>query len=610
MKPRKLRRISQLAFLALFAVFVFLAAPRNPFLQADPLAAAASALSTYAIFRGLLWSLVVLIPTLFLGRVFCGWVCPLGTLNEFASPRRATHFRRWQVLKYYILAAALAAALAGIALAGLLDPISLAARSFTIAIVPALARVLPIAIRPPREDQAFLVGLLFVLVLAANLRATRFWCRALCPLGALLGAVSRWSVLGLRKSAADCGNCNRCLLACQGGDDPAPGRRWRKSECHLCMNCVVACPESALRFEWFPERESNRLNLHRRTALLSLAAGAAAVPLLRAAPESTDRRIRPPGALEESRFLARCIRCGECMKACPNGALHPATLQAGLEGLWTPVLVARTGYCEPGCIACGRVCPTGAIREFTLAEKGWTTPAQPAGPIRIGTAFYDRGRCLPWAMATECIVCEEWCPTSPKAVYLRPAEVAGADGQTRTVRQPYIDAARCVGCGACEYACPVRDRPAVYVTGIGESRSGANRLLLGGASKPAAPPETADWRPTRVRAYRPDTLYEYMDGGAEKYIRAGLESSTVIDYRWRGRVDAVAEMHAMRTPDAAARLFDSEPAAVSRTVPVGDAARLTDTTLTCRFGRNFVRIIAYDKLDSESLVALARALAR
>jgi hypothetical protein len=101
-----------------------------------------------------------------------------------------------------------------------------------------------------------------------------------------------------------------------------------------------------------------------------------------------------------------------------------------------------------------------------------------------------------------------------------------------------------------------------------------------------------------------------MDGGAEKYIRAGLESSTVIDYRWRGRVDAVAEMHAMRTPDAAARLFDSEPAAGSRSVPIGDAARLTDTTLTCRSGRNFIRIVAYDKLDSESLVALARALAR
>jgi len=167
------------------------------------------------------------------------------------------------------------------------------------------------------------------------------------------------------------------------------------------------------------------------------------------------------------------------MKVCPNNALQPALSEAGIEGLWTPILVPRLGYCETSCVLCSQVCPTGAIWEITPKEKGWAGENTGAiKPVRLGTAFYDRGRCLPWAMATDCIVCEEWCPTSPKAVYLRPAEVIDAIGNIKRVKQPYLDPSRCVGCGACEHACPVQDRPAVYVTSVGESRSHSNQILL------------------------------------------------------------------------------------------------------------------------------------
>jgi len=268
----------------------------------------------------------------------------------------------------------------------------------------------------PHFRQAFFFGLLIVTLLALNLRITRLWCRALCPLGALLGACSRWSILGLEKNTVDCRDCNRCLLHCQGGDDPIPGAPWRKAECHLCMNCIADCPENGLRFRFFPPGSAaiETPDLGRRQTLTSLAAGVAALPLLRSgvAVDDSARLIRPPGSLDETDFLSGCIRCGECMKVCPNNALHPAWQQAGVEGLWTPVLVPRIGYCEPGCTLCGEVCPTGAIWAFTEREKSWLgTPH--TRPIRLGTAFYDRGRCLPWSMATECIVCEEWCPTSP-----------------------------------------------------------------------------------------------------------------------------------------------------------------------------------------------------
>ena len=342
--------------------------------------------------------------------------------------------------------------------------------------------------RQPHFAQGLILGVLFLVILAASLRVTRLWCRSICPLGALLGAVSRWSILGLHKDAASCNNCNRCLLNCQGGDDPIGGAPWRKSECLMCMNCVGACPHGSLNFRFFrpasdAAHEVASPDLGRRRALTGLAAGAVAVPLMRAntglGKSRHERLLRPPGALDETDFLSRCIRCGECMKVCPNTALHPTLEQAGLEGLWTPTLVPRIGYCEPSCVLCSEVCPTGAIWQITPREKGWVVGVgQQSQPVRLGTAFYDRSRCLPWAMATDCIVCEEWCPVSPKAIYVQEAQVVDAEGNTKTLKQPRIDPSRCVGCGACEYACPLQERPAVYVTSIGESRSPASQILL------------------------------------------------------------------------------------------------------------------------------------
>jgi polyferredoxin len=333
--------------------------------------------------------------------------------------------------------------------------------------------------------QGLALGILFLVILWASMRVTRFWCRSLCPLGALLGAVSRWSILGLHKDASTCDKCGRCLLNCQGGDDPIGGSPWRKSECLMCMNCVGSCPHGALEFRFFRnEREVASPDLGRRRTLTGLAVGVAVVPLMRAntglGKSRHDRLLRPPGAVDETDFLSRCIRCGECMKVCPNNSLHPTLTEAGLEGLWTPALVPRIGYCEPSCVLCSEVCPTGAIWQITPKDKGWVVGVGPQQnkPVRLGTAFYDRGRCLPWALATDCIVCEEWCPVSPKAIYVEEAQVIDSAGNTKTVKQPRVDPSRCVGCGACEYACPLQERPAVYVTSIGESRSPSSQILL------------------------------------------------------------------------------------------------------------------------------------
>jgi polyferredoxin len=676
----RLRRLSQVAFFVLFLFLllktqapeslrasrgdIHLPYPADLFLQTDPLIAIVNALATRALYKGLLWSLAIIIPTLFLGRFFCGWVCPLGTLNHFVSNLKSerkrgrqlidsSRYKGWQRLKYYILIAVLAAAVFGSALAGVLDPIALSVRSIALSIQPAtnyaltwftdslyhsgnaflrvaaqvldfVLRQLVLSFRQPYFRQGFFLGLLFLTILALNLRFTRFWCRALCPLGALLGWMSRWSILGLEKHPAHCDDCNRCLLHCQGGDDPIPGAKWRKAECHLCLNCVDDCPESGLRFRFFPRLDDTieGPNLQRRKAIAGLAAGAVALPLLRSTPglaaEPSDRLVRPPGALDEKHFLERCIRCGECMKVCPNNALHPSFTQAGLEGIWTPVVVPRIGYCEPSCTLCGQVCPTGAIWEFTLKQKGWTEErkAADAKPIRIGTAFYDHGRCLPWSMATDCIVCEEWCPTSPKAVYLRPADVVDAQGNVKRVRQPYIEPERCVGCGACEFACPVRDRPAVYVTSVGESRSATNQILL---PKPVAKavsffPESgqiAGWsKSSETRTFEADDLYRYIDGAADKFIQAGVVRTLTSGYRYQDKVDATADVYLMQSADGARKVYESEPDTGSKPVRLGDAGRLYGASLTFRAGPCFVRLVAYQSGPDigEALVSLARGI--
>lgn len=168
--------------------------------------------------------------------------------------------------------------------------------------------------------------------------------------------------------------------------------------------------------------------------------------------------------------MNRCIRCGECLKVCLTNGLQPTLWEAGLEGIWTPRLIPKVGYCEYACTLCGQVCPTGAIRELKEAEKA---------RVVIGLAFIDPGRCLPHAFGIECIVCEEHCPTPKKAIYFELKSVSsGREGRPRPIKLPRVDPKLCIGCGICEHKCPVADRAAILITSVGESRNQENQLFL------------------------------------------------------------------------------------------------------------------------------------
>ena len=548
LRLRGLRRASQAFFLLLFFYLLLqtnigtlnrpdalpeISAPVGFFLEIDPLIAIFTVITTHTLYRNLLWALALIIATIFIGRFFCGWVCPMGTINQMIGSiksgrtkgaRRldANRYKPYQRWKYGILGVFFGAAVFTSLQVGLLDPIALLTRSMTLSVLPAYnvltqefaawslggytgwaegfmrflgAVVSYVLIRanPVYFQGAILIALVFTAILVANRFITRFWCRGLCPLGALLGLLSRFSIFGMEKHDSLCTDCNICALNCQGADDPQPGYTWRQSECHLCFNCVAECPESGISFRFFPELAHTRqpVDVSRRLLMTTAVSGLAAIPLMRAEAGlkkgNDPSLVRPPGAVGEEAFLSRCVRCGECMNVCPNNALHPTLFQAGLEGLWSPMLVPRIGYCEPTCVLCGQVCPTGAIDEITPREKAWVPVAGQKKtdnpPLRIGLAFYDFGRCLPWAMATECIVCEEWCPTTPKSIYFEEVEIQDSKGEWKLLKRPHVDPALCVGCGACTYACPVKGDPAIYITSVGETRNPNNAILLKKRSK-------------------------------------------------------------------------------------------------------------------------------
>lgn len=454
--------------------------PVDFFLRADPLLALATTFSSQEINAKVLPAVILIVFTVIFGRFFCGYLCPLGTVLDFFDKllgRKRLHFvERLRGVKFYILIVVLVASLTGANLIYLFDPLIILTRTFTIVFYPLsifLTNLSLDGLRPladylgwvtltylyyfqPLFYMSLITGVIFIGIGILNLITPRFWCRYLCPLGALLSFCSRY---GIFKRVVDnrCNDCLKCKERCPMGainDDP---KKASAPECLQCRTCKLICPQEAISFRpaFSPFREDVRtkIGITRRGFLYSLSGGLASSFLLFNNPLKQRRRdtlIRPPGAIPEEEFLNTCIRCSECMKVCITNTLQPSLLEGGLEGLWTPRADLRLAACEQTCNLCGKVCPTQAIRDLDLEEKKHA---------KIGTAVILKEKCLVWEQDKVCLICDEQCPYNAIVFKM-------VDG----FRRPFVIENKCNGCGFCEYKCPIEGEAAIIVKPLGEMR--------------------------------------------------------------------------------------------------------------------------------------------
>jgi len=334
----------------------------------------------------------------------------MGTTLEWvrfsgAYQRSAKISPRWRSAKYILLLLTLGMALLGSLTLLIFDPITIITRATATGLLPALnygitqlefalykypifqpaiswvESALRGVVLPSIQStysHNILIFALFAGILALTALGDRFWCRYLCPLGGLLGWLSKISLFR-PLIRPQCNHCDHCISECpleaiqmHNGNGIQP-HEITPSECTLCMDCLSACPESSITFGWQTHPVlAQEYDPSRRQALVSLGMGAAGALMMStnaAAKSPSPRLIRPPGVEDEDDFLSKCIHCSECMQVCATTGLQPTLLEAGLEGLWTPYLVPRLGPCDYSCTACGDVCPSGAIPVLDLETK-------------------------------------------------------------------------------------------------------------------------------------------------------------------------------------------------------------------------------------------------
>lgn len=506
-----IRRVAQTAcFLGFLALFFYVCWPYGGsgryaeemagreavdaeiFLALDPLLSISTAIAAQTWIWSLSFAGLILLFGVVFPRGFCGYLCPLGTLIDlfdWAVGKRVTRFQIkqdgwWVNLKYYLLVGTLVAAMFGVLLTGFVAAIPVVTRGmlFTIApLVSGLSRGWYLV--PPMNGGHALSIALFFVVLGLGFFRPRFWCRYVCPTGAVFSVFNVFRAVE-RKVESSCVSCNRCIEVCPF-DAIKADFTTRTADCTLCQTCGGVCPTHAIKFvdRWENsnlkcEEKTSPVALSRRGFLAGTLCGAAVAPLVRLEAASTP--IRPPGSVPEPQFLQMCIRCGECFKACPNDVLQPMGIGDGFDNLWTPRAVPNWSGCEPSCNNCGQVCPTGAIRALPIEEKR---------VARMGLAIVNEKTCLPYAGREACQMCVDECNAAGyRAIeFIRVGVQVDDEGlpvEGSGFLAPVMVPEKCVGCGLCQTRChginvdqkKLLDETAIWVE-AGEGKE--DRLMRG-----------------------------------------------------------------------------------------------------------------------------------
>ena len=450
--------------------------------------------------------IVVLVFTLLFGRVYCSYICPLGIFQDVTTwcskklrniGKKKFRFRyapqkKW--MRYSILVIFVLSIFTGGFLLSLLDPFSnfgrfvsdlfrpvyIMANNVLVSILNSLGSYIlyPVTVAQTNPYALIVPGVMLALVIWLSAWKGRLYCNAICPVGTLLGLVSKISLFKIRFDATSCNQCGTCMFVCKSQCIDVKNREVDFPRCVGCGNCIQSCDKSAIRYSLSLTRKPktnvpvdvSKRHFFAGSALFLATLSGFSVPVharnrRRKACDDSDehcgrcsgkgtgkvefvpeRVATPPGSLARDHFTKSCTACHLCVSACPTGVLKPSFVEYGFYGMMQPYMDYEDSFCNYECTKCSEVCPNGAIFPLTV-EKKITT--------QIGLVRFEKKNCIVVTEGTSCGSCSEHCPT--KAVRMVPYRGA--------LTIPEITPEICVGCGACEYACPVTPYKAIVVDG-------------------------------------------------------------------------------------------------------------------------------------------------
>lgn len=410
----------------------------------------------------------VIVVTLIFGRVYCSFLCPLGTFQDIFVAlsnkigwRKKHSFQKPQnLLRYSILGLIIiTAALGSMSLVNIFDPYSIFGRMITQFVLPFFLLIYNAVVKGMKYFHIYLyskdtvpvvLSVLFItldfliLIVTLSLRYGRLYCNSICPVGTLLGLISRISFFKFAINKTGCNACSGCVTVCKAGCIDTQNAVIDQSRCVGCFNCLYACPQSVVSYNSsVKQREGDSWSPMRRGLLIGsfAAAGSALLMvnssirnLLRPAHASAAQPISPPGSVSHDHFTQACSACHLCVSVCPTKVITPSFLDYGMSGLLQPLMNYPESFCEYECNLCGQVCPTGAILPLSMDEKQIT---------QIGEVDLLKDKCVVYINHQNCGACVEVCPTKTITFVNK-----------GNILYPVVDNQYCIGCGACSKACP------------------------------------------------------------------------------------------------------------------------------------------------------------
>jgi len=511
---KKIRIVISLIFLILLGLFFLDFAGTFPtqfikgviFLQFVP-----SLLKFFSVFSWVATGfIVVLILTLLFGRVYCSTICPLGIMQDVISwlrrkfrkrkKHRYGYLKALHWLRYGIMGAAVAFLAGGsILVLSIFDPYSTFGRIVSDLLRPVLTEgnnllagilnqfdiyaLYHVDLQPIQAGVIAIPAAFVILVVWLSFTQGRLYCNTVCPVGTFLGLLSKVSLFQIRLNPTSCTKCGICEKRCKAGCIDSKNMQVDFDRCVGCFNCLESCPFTAAEYSVNPlykpyslkqgptshtgqaeiteekasvKHKDHKTDVGKRKFLAGVAlAFFSATKISKAqelvsynatTPVKRENPVSPPGAESTNRFNEACTACHLCVNVCPTQVLQPALLEYGLRGLMQPRMDYHAGFCNYDCVACSEVCPTGAILPVLLENKK---------QIQLGKAQFVKENCIVETEGTDCGSCSEHCPT--KAVDMVDYK--------NNLRIPEVNEDICVGCGACEYACPTHPYKAIYVEG-------------------------------------------------------------------------------------------------------------------------------------------------